>query len=57
MKTMTRIFMCLLLMGIFTATTGCDEIYTDYGWSDGYYEGDSSSGTFFSDYGGSVSWW
>jgi len=93
MKTTTRIAMCLLLMGLFTATTGCDDVLPsgfgealgsfmesdifdtdiedggwgdddggwgndDGGWgsTDGTYQGDSSSGTFFSDHGGGVSW-
>ena len=31
---------------------------SDAGWYDEYdYDGGSDSGTFFSDYGGSVSWW
>ncbi len=62
MKTMKRLFMCLLMMGIFTAATGCDDfaIYDSFGDWDTYDESwstGSSSGTFFSDYGGSVSWW
>ena len=92
MKTTKRIAMCLVLMGLFTTMTGCedvisgavggifDEVYPQetvyvydpgvYGgyWDTGYYDDwgtgydeewdtGSSSGTFFSDYGGSLSWW
>lgn len=68
MRTMKRLLMCLLMAGIFTAATGCDELgltdylyddwgYDTYWYDDGGWDTGSSSGTFFSDYGGSVSWW
>ncbi len=65
MRRMKRMMICLLFMGMTTAATGCDDyLYDlgydyDYGYWDGYYDnsGGSSSGTFFSDYGGSLSWW
>ena len=82
MKTMKRIAMCLVMMGLLNATIGCDdvipsglgdtlggifdgEIWDDGGCEIGYggdvydeeWDTGSSSGTFFSDYGGSLSWW
>lgn len=58
MKTVTRIFMCLLLMGVLTAATGCDELLSEEDWSGETWQGGSGSGTFCSDYGsGCVSWW
>ena len=69
MKTTTRILMCLLLMGLFTATTGCDDVLSselggtsgtyDEGWGtyDEGWGGGWDSGTIFGRDGDSISWW
>lgn len=63
MRKLSSILMAGLIATLSIGLVGCEDGLefddgSDAGWYDEYdYDGGSDSGTFFSDYGGSLSYW